>query len=392
MKQVNNELRPQLLASAALIVSPRNLSSSRSQMVGSHLGQMLVVNEPDVRRVYTGNEREFGRATFDIKTPVDLEVVKVIPKFRGGMGQGAIRHNPLDVVVYEDMDNKELGVIQLPRYSIKHQHFGFRYRDTAARGRLTKGLGMRKGTVLCQSPNLDEDGNYRFGLNVETAFMTVPGIIEDGVIISRSLQRRMTSKGIEVRTVSFGSKKYPLNLYPGPTGEYGPFPDIGDSIRPDGLVFALRDYNELLGAVEMTPKALCEPDYNYDELTYAPGLNAKVVDVTIYRDWRAASQPNTPMGMEARPQRYHEAQTQYHEQLLQLYHEQKRNNGGKDPRITPEFTCLLREVLTMRQNSERNKVNMLYKLEPMDEWRVEITYEYDVVPDEGAKITDVFGG
>lgn len=390
MKQINNELRPELLASAALIQFPGRVSSSRAQMVGSHLGQALVLNGCETRRLLTGNEREFGRSTFSIKMPCNAEVIRVISKYRGGIGRGSIQNNPLDVVVYEDMDTKELGIVRIPRYSIKHQHFGFRYKDTPARARLGTGAHIRAGTILADSPTIDEQGNYRFGLNVETAFMTVPGIIEDGIVISRSLQKRMSSKGYETRTASWGAKRYPLNLY-GDGEEYRPFPEIGQKIRPDGLLFALRDYDELLGAVEMTPEALRRPDYNYDELCYAPGLNGRVVDVHIYRDHRLANLPPTPVGMEAQAKRYHDAQMYFYDQLLEVYNEQKRQRGSP-PKITPEFHHLLVEALKMRPNPARNKVNMLYKLDPMDEWRVEITYEYDVIPDDGAKITDIFGG
>ena len=390
MKLTTNELRPEFLSSAGMVIKPADLSSSRAQMLGSHLGQMLVLNEPEVRRLLTGNEREFGRSTFKIKMPVDAEIIRIIPKYRSGLGQGSIQNNPLDIVIYEDIETKELGIVSIPRYSIKHQHFGFRYKDTAARAKLTRGAHIAAGTVLADSPNIDENNDYRFGINVETAFMTVPGIIEDGIVISRSLQRKMSSKGYETRSVSWGAKKYPLNLY-GDYDNYKPFPDIGDPIHPHGLLFALRDYNDLLAAVEMTPKALQEPDYHYDELVYATGANGRVVDVQVYRDHRLINRSPTPTGMEVQAARYHDAQMLFYQQLLEVYNEQKRQRGTA-PRLTPEFSRLLVEALSMRPNSARNKVTMLHRLEPLDEWRVEITYEYDVIPDEGSKITDLFGG
>jgi len=390
MKQIENELRPELLASAALILFPGRVSSSRAQMVGSNLGQALVINGGETRRLLTGNEREFGRSTFNIKMPCDAEIIKVIPKFKGGVGQGVISQNPLDVVIYEDIDTGEIGALEIPRHSVRHQHFGFKYKSTPARSHLNKGSHIKKGTILADSPSIDENGNYRFGVNLETAFLSVPGVTEDGIIISRSAQKKMCSKGFETRSANCGHRCYPVNLY-GTDDHYQPFPDIGQKIRPDGLLFALRDYDDLLGCVEMTPKALREPDLNYDTLIYAPGLNGTVVDVKVLRDNRFVNHSPTPVGMGEQMQRYLNAQLVFYEEILSVYNQLKRAKG-QHLAITPEFHNLVVEALKMKPNPARNKVNMLYRLDPMDEWRIEITYEYDVIPDQGAKQTDLYGG
>jgi len=385
-----NELKPELLASGSLILYPGRVSSSRAQMAGSSFGQALVINGSQTRRLMTGNEREFGKSTFSIKMPCDAEIVKIIPKFMGGIGKGAIRDNPLDVVIYEDIKTHSLGAIEIPSFSMRHQHYGFKYKSKPLRGKLAKGVFVPKGTILADSPSIDDQGNYRFGLNVETAFMSIPGVIEDGIIISRSLQQKMVAKGFESRTANWGVTKYPLNLY-GDENNYKPFPDIGQPIRPDGLLFALRDFDELLGAVEMTPRALMEPDYNYDQLIYAPGLNGKVVDVQVYRDYRHSNASPTPQGMETQANGYHQAQLSFYEQIVSVYEEQNRLRG-KRLSITPEFHHLIVEALKLMPNRERNKINKLYKLDPLEEWRVEVTYEYDAVPVEGSKLTDLMGG
>lgn len=383
-----NELRADLLASASLQPFPGMVANSRMQMMGSHLSQALVLDGCTTRRILTGAEREFGRYTFSVKMPVNAEIVRVIPKYRGGVGRGSIRENPVDVIIYEDMDTRELGVLHMPAFSSRHQHFGFRYQRKSVANRLTPGMAIPEGTVLADSPAVDDLGNYRLGAETNVAFMSVPGVTEDGVIVSRDFLKQLTARGYESRTASWGSKWYPLNLY-GDENEYKPFPDIGDRIRDDGLLFALRRYDDLLSVVEMTPAALREPDYVFDKLVYAEA-NAKVVDINVRHDNRNGPAP-TPVGMETQCQRYFQAQIQFYQALWDVYNEQKRLRGDH-PRITPEFHRLLVEGKIYMPDDKRSRATMLYQLQPLDDWRVEVVFEYDVVPTEGSKLTDLHGG
>ena len=110
-------------------------------------------------------------------------------------------------------------------------------------------------------------GDYCYGREVNVAFMSMPGVIEDGVVVSESFLKSMSTKGYETRTMSFGKKYFPLNLY-------------GD----DGLLLARREFRPILAPVEMSPEALRRPDYTYDELVYTLVGRAKVIDVSIMRD------------------------------------------------------------------------------------------------------------
>lgn len=377
-----NQLRAEVLATAALQPFPGTVANSRMQMMGSHVSQALVVRGATTRRILTGAEREFGRFTFNVKMPVNAEILRIIPKYRTGVGRNSIRENPLDVIVYMDMDTGELGILSVPSFSAKHQHFGFRYKERPVRSRLTPGMAIPAGTIIADSPNVDDLGNYRMGVETNVLFASMPGIIEDGVIVSEDYVNRLTATGYETRTASWGSKMYPLNLY-GDDNEYKPFPDIGERIRDDGLLFALRRYDDLMGAVEMTPAALREVNYSFDTRVYAePG--AKVVDVAVRSGARNGSL--TPEAMETQTRRYYEATLHFHHSLMEVYKEQKRRLGHW-PRITPEFQRVLVEGLVYSPDPNRSRATLIYKLQPLDDWRVDVTFEYDVKPVVGSKLT-----
>lgn len=402
-----NELRPEFLSINSLNPWPGHDSSSRGTMFSSsHIGQSLQIAGCTPRRCQTGTEREFGRFTFKIKAPCDMNVIKVIPKFSQTLGMGGIRENPSSVIIYEDIATKEVGIIDLVRFSTaidnRHQHFGFRYKFTPAEQHLYPGSRIPKGTILADSPAIDDDGNYCYGTETNTAFMSVPGITEDGVVVSESYLKRLTSKGFEKRTVNWGKQYYPLNLY-GDNQNYKPFPDIGDRIRDDGLLFALRPYDDLLGPVEMHPAALQEPDYIFDKLVYAEP-NAKVVDVTVHHDDTQRSEP-TPVGISDQCERYMESTRRFYDTILDV-HADLLMKQGKSLTCTPDFHRLVVEGISDRGHKEnpylhklkkrneaaKRKVQKMHRRAPLDDWRVEIAFEYDAVPCIGYKLTDCHGG
>lgn len=382
-----NELRVDLLASGGINPWHQHNSSSRQQMMGGHLSQSLVVEGCTIRRCLTGIEREFGRFTFNVKMPVNAEIIKVISKYPKMIGYKAIKDNPLSVVVYEDVDTKEVGILQVPKFHCIHQHFGFQYDFRPSINKLTVGSAIAKGTILADSPAVDNLGNYKLGLESEVAFMSLPGVIEDGVIISEAYAQRLKTKGFESRVASWGNKYYPINLY-GTENEYKPFPDIGDRIRDDGLLFALRSYDDLLGPIEMTPAATTEPDYTFDKLVYAePG--ALVVDISVLHDRKIVPGP-TPEAMETQASRYYMAQMAFYKNLLEVHADLKRMRK-EALRITPEFHRLLVEAQIFCQEPGKNRAKQIYQRQPLDDWRVEVTFQYDIVPTEGFKITDLAG-
>lgn len=386
-----NELRAALLAASALNPWPGHDSSSRVQMYMSHISQALQIAGCNTRRCISGVEREFGKHTFSIKIPTDASIVKVIEKYPQTIGVDSIKENPRSIIIYQDVYTKEYGIVDLQRFHCEHQHFGFRYKQTENLNRVFAGSTIGKDTILADSPSIDEYGNYRYGVEAEVAFMSVPAIIEDGVVVRRGFLPKMAAKGFENRVASWGKNRYPLNLY-GDENNYKPFPDIGDRIRPDGLLFALRSYDEMLAPVEMTPKALMEPDYIYDKLIYAEP-NARIIDITIRHDSRANVKP-TPVGMTGQTEKYHRASCAFYQSLMNEYHKLKANRK-EALRITPQFQALLVEAQAALgdpgNTKSPGKITYMYRRNPLDDYRVEVTYEYDVIPTIGFKITGCHG-
>lgn len=389
-KLPDNELSMQFLGAISLNPWVQHNSSSRMQMTTGHISQSLVINGATPRRCFTGAEAEFGKYTFSRKFPVNATILKVLPKYPKTHGEDQIKPNPQNVIIYEDADSpmKEVGVLVLDDFNSVHQHFGFKYKyNQEAISRLSAGSNIGKGTILADSPSVDEMGNYRYGLEANIVFTSIPGVIEDGIVVSRSFLKRIQAKGYESRVESWGKNYYPINLY-GDENTYKPFPDIGDHIREDGLLFALRRYDDLLGPIEMTPAALMEPDYIYDRLVYAEP-NAKVTDIVLHHN-NSGKYPPTPVGMETQTMKYYRATFRHYQNILSVYYDLKKRRGDK-LRITPEFHRLLVEAIGYTHDQTKSKVAKTHRRSPLDDWRVEVHFEYDVIPNIGYKLTGMHG-
>lgn len=380
-----------------LVGAPTNLnpwvavnSASRQQMQASHLKQRLVTEGSTVRRNLTGTEREFGKYTFNQRIPVNATILGVFPKYAKQVSQGAIKENPSTLVVYEDFETKEIGSILLEKYFFQHTSLGWKYKqNTHALQRITKGGNVGKGTVLADSPCVDNEGNYEYGIETNVAYMTVPGIIEDGFEISESYQRKLATTMLGTRTASCGKHIFPLNLY-GDENHYKPFPGPGEKIREDGLVMAFRTIDENLTISDLHPRNLLgdRVDIEFDKTIYAqPG--ATIVDVEILTDHNARYR-TTPTGMDDEMLKYVQSKDLFYRKIIELYQQNNsKRRGNLD--ITPAFHSWVVEAYANFNDSSKDRVVRTKNKAPLDDFNIEITYAYRKVPTIGYKITDTHG-
>lgn len=403
-----NELRADLLSTTALNPWPGHISSPRLQMFNSHITQAPPVVGATNRRCFTGMEAKYGQYTFSVGVPHDAHIIKPIMRYPRMIGANAINENPETILIYEyEVKNEhghptgvmEVDYISCPTHHTLHQSFGYRYDYSPMHGEaptsMSAGEHIAEGTELGRSPNIDpKTGNYRYGLETEVAMMSVPQIIEDGVVISESYCKRLVTTGLETQVVSWGKQKYPLNIY-GDDQKYKPFPDIGDVVADHGILVALRDYDDDMAPVTMSRSALRMPDFKYDQGIYVePG--AKVVDIKVHHDARLrgairGKSMNTPVGMSDQVDKYLTAEKVFYQSILNEYN-RLRSSRRDSLRISPKFHRLLVEAQAATASGDKQRMIRKYRNVPIDEWRVEITLEYPIYPTIGSKLTDSHGG
>lgn len=386
-----NELYRDLMSVCGLNPFDGNDSSSRKQMFASHIGQALQISGCTPRKIFTGMEREYGKYTVSVKMPCDAQIIKVIERYRKHGGVDSIVHNPETVVIYEDVATKQVGMLSLRDYNSMHPYFGFRYKKKAALGNLYQGAFVKKDTVLLDSPSVDDNGNYSYGRECNLALMSVPGVSEDSIIISRDVLPYFTYRTYETRVVEFGSRRFPLNIH-GNDEVYKPHPDIGDVLGENGLktglLMALRSYDKDLAVVEQSINALQEPDFAYDKLIYAdPG--GKIIDIRVHHDININPSP-TPIGMDVQTQKYDSARRQFYKDILDQYTRLKRERR-ENLSLSPEFHRLVVEAISVVGDHEGQQVTKLFRQNKLDDYRVEFVIEYEITPDIGNKFTGCHG-
>ena len=364
-------------------------SASRIQMNGSHMGQKLVIKGATEQMISTGMDKEFGKYTLSVDMPCDGIITKRVNKYTvGGFGAESIKRNPETILFYErEDDKKEIGVISLPTHSSFHPYLGFEYVATNVLKMMKIGDRIEEGTKLLDSPAVGINGEYRYGITLNTAYMSHPAVTDDGVVICRDVLPRLAFKKYERRTVEWGRKRFPINLY-GDDKTYKIFPDIGDMIRPDGALICLRDQVAGLSPVQMSTKATQVINSYFDKVIYADGAGGRVVDVnvSINCDFTPGSSP-----MEQQLEKYVSESSKFYKEILAYYNEVKHRRG-RDPNISPEFQVLMRQALYATETERGHKVTKQYCNTPIDDFRVEFVIEYEVIPDLGFKLTDLSGG
>lgn len=382
----NVDMDMRLFGLGAVNEYARHNSTPRQAMMVKQIGQMLVLDNPDVRRLSSGIDRELGRYTFNVDFPNNSVVLKVIPKYPNSLKMQGIKSNPMTVVVFENADSSNLvvDIKEIASYHCIHQYFGFDYKPSNRYNEyIRENANIPAGTVVADTPSIDEQGNYKFGVNANVAFTSRPGGIEDSVSISEEFIEKLQTTLYDSRTIEFGTDKIPLNTY-GDENNFKIFPEVGDVIRPDGIIAALRDYDNDLAPCYLTVDSMKNPTI-FDDLIYAiPG--AEIIDVTIYK----SKQSRTTMftGMEDQLDKYLDAQNRYYKSIVDEYKRLMKESRGQ-VKISNEFHRLVKEAYAMTE--EKIKVTYTDKNTTLDKWSVKITYKYKMKADIGFKITDLSG-
>lgn len=393
---MTNQLQPEFLSIHSINPYCHFNSASRAVMFSSHFSQKLVIEGCEEQNITTGVSQEFSKYTFNIKMPCDAKIIKVIDRYPAGITGDSLNFNPETIVIFENNETKEIDYISIPYYCSHHQFFGFKYKFNSNLSKIKPGSFVSKNTVFADSPAVSDDGSYNFGVNANVAFMSLPGVSEDGMVVSEDFLKKLRFKIYETRVVEFGSSSYPLNLY-GTKDYYQPFPEIGSVIREDGLLMMLRPYDYDLSPVETSIYDLTEPDYTFDKATYSRGgEKGIVVDIKVIKN--NSDDRKMPEAMTAYIEKYRKALYRFHKEIVdtenQIRSERKKKFGENKVNLSPALHRLLVESLAIVNHNNRSykqNLNYLYRKAPIDEYRVEFTIEYTIEPCIGFKLTGCHG-
>jgi hypothetical protein len=391
-----NQFDSRLLSVVGINSFMANNSSVRQYMFNSHISQAIVIEGSTPKRIQSGIEQEFGKYTFNVKMPANGRIIAIIERFRTRSITTSFKLNPSIVIIYENLDNMEIDYIEVPTYKSYHYMFGFSLKiKEEVHDKLRVGNTLYKDEVISDSISIDQNGNYNFGTELNIAYMSHPAVAEDGFLISSDALHKLKYKKFEKRVVEFGEKNFPLNLY-GNENEYKPFPDLGDPVRDDAILFASRPYSEGLSAATMSTKDTLKVDYTFDNLTYATSNKSRLVDIRIFHNVNSRYQ--IPDNMRYQLDKYWGATINFYNEILEVERKLRvkaklKYSHDKIP-MSRRFHRLVVEALNMTENGESKAdkiINKVLKNKPIDTYLIEFTLSTEEIPDIGSKMSGIAG-
>jgi len=380
-------------------------SSPRSSMYASHISQALVLNDPDIPYILTGAEKRLGALVKNVTMPEDAVVAAVIYRYSGGFDMTTASVEA--VVIYHGLETGFLDYIVIPKFERNHQYFGYKLHQTDTVPH--RGQMLYKGEVLAEAPSkFEKDDWYGFGKNLNTAFMDLPGVSEDGFIVCSDVLEKLSFNVYETRKLAITisgdtmegvpSINVPLNLY-GNDEEYKIFPDIGTYVRDDAVVMALRKIRFTRMMSNSSWKALRELEYKTDEKIYTRNNRGKVVDAVVMR------QPGldpSPLPIYKQLDQYARMYKLFNQQILDaeenIVEELVRKN--KPVRFSNRLMSLLVDArvhvsapLNKRKRSTKER-SLIFteRKDPNGDYKVILTIEHKLTPGIGSKLSDRAGG
>ena len=365
----------------------QNTSSQRARMFIGHLNGRLFLPNAEFPNVFSGYELETADYTFDtLDIDEPIEIIKVIYKFK----KLSVDKNPMITVIFKRMNSNVIDYANIYKYVRTKETYSF-INSFDRISMLSEGNIIYPDDEIVYPTNKDPDtGEYKTGVNVNTAYMTLLDTYEDAMVISESLAKKLSTIQINSTQFEIDFDKYPLNLY-GNDDEYKPFPDIGETIREDGIVSAFRKIDKKFMLVDMTPDNLCKVNYFHDKINYGYS-NATIIDIDVYMTKKLSLLKIAYDQFK----KYAQYKLEYYQDIFDVYRQYA--NDVFSPKLNTLFTNSIKFLLAAGTKLHNANINARFRnvgLHAKDtpiKLLTKITYLYTLPCDCGFKITDRNGG
>jgi DNA-directed RNA polymerase beta subunit len=380
------EIKPEFLSVASDNPFIANISSPRAVMHMNHMSGHLPLLNPDSKLIKSGIEYEFGKYINQVVVEKNCIVKAIIPRYKE---YGIEPPSFIVFVEYEENDKIYLDFIEVKTYDSQHTFFGYRLHPTDDLYNLTYNSPLSEGTVLSRTDSYGKDGDYKYGLNCNVAFMSHPSVSEDGFVVSESFIKRCKSSSIIKRVINITKDSIPVNLY-GSRDVFKFIPDIGESVRQDGLLCALRPRQDWFSISDLNTRNISEPDFIFDNLVYV-NPNSKVIDIKVIKTCQ--NKPEFTSAMTAQLDHYAEMLNNFYRNIVnkyeQLMAEKKALYGDTGiVSLTPRMHRFITDTMIKLNYANSNRHKLCYRKLPIDQYRIEITTYSEIVPSIGYKLTD----
>jgi len=390
-KYFNNLKIPIELLGGYMCISPfsDHNSGSRDDMFSSHLSQFQLPEHGEFPNLFTGGEiivKDYEYNSCELTD--DIEVLSIIPKYNFFLeGKSVILNNPIYIIVFKNLSNNEIDYISLETYMKFTEGYGYENKFLNSH-MLSLNSIIPKGTKLYTS-KAHHGEEYRIGVNANVAFMTLTETIEDAFVISKSLAKKLSPSGIETISIQMNMQNLPLNLY-GDDIDYKIIPNIGDTIRRDGVICAFKNIDDVSVINDLKQDKLITYNKLFDTCFYGKA-GAEIIDIDVYLD-PSIKLPSYFNQIKI----YHDSIMTHYKNIYDVYKKYKDSFV-----ISKKFNTLVTRAMSFLylngnsidgiRSKRKKKITLADKDKPIS-IRVDITYKYKKEIVNGFKITGRDGG
>lgn len=312
------------LFTTGLLTHPFESSGPRLHMFSVHYAQHVMLKNPETPRTFTGWENQFGKYLNSFyKSDKSWEIVAKI-----------VRHQSFPEIAYllvvREIGTNNYDIIKVSHYEKLSDQHGylrpFSYMDDKVPGNT-----IRPGEFVYKANSLDEFGNYRYGKNYKVAYLLIPEVKDDAIVMSETAAKNTTFDLITKTELVINKNDVLLNIY-GDLKNYKSFPVVGEDVNDKGILIATRKMDKKNLSADFTDMALMNIYYTDNKF----GAHGKVVDIDI------------------KVNDVDELQKDLHRnQLFEIYNDQYRYNQ--------EIINVLQGIVNDRRNRTTDKLdNTLY--------------------------------
>lgn len=265
----NKEKNPHyFLCEELLVPFTSNCDTQRLNMFANHINQLVHLKQPEFPRVFTNFEDQIGEYSIAYKkAKKDFTVIRKIIK------------NQFNYDLLVQYDDGIFDILHFRTAGNTTESYGYKMVDCI--GIAKEGSKIKKDQFLYRSTNYDEDGNFSYGTNLRAVYTSKDlKTYEDGIVISESAAKKLTSYKTEKTAFSVNTNDVLLNLY-GDEYNFKSFPHVGDHIDSEVLV-ASRRRNKFSILYDFQNSNLRKIDNVNDDVIYTKG--GTVVDINVYNN------------------------------------------------------------------------------------------------------------
>lgn len=363
-------------------------SPVRGMLLTAQNKTAVTIQKPEIPTILSGIETEMLKGNTGAKIPANTKVLAICEYRHKGKTMET-------TVIYYNSEKNMIDREVIATYKKNDKWFGYKEEPTEEFDDMRVGTVFKEETKLSTTPS-DVGDIEAIGVNANIAWVPDPATDEDSMVISDELARSLEFSLYHTFTLNYTSENIPINAN-GDKDHYKPIPDIGDTIRRDGILFGLRNFNpdDYLGSFSSSD--LLIPDEAFDELTRVKQTTdlpeeerrriCRVVDIRPYfiGDKKLGSLGKGFHGTYEQLDGYNRSYTKYLESICDAVKELEVDY----PDAT--FSNQLSVDFVNGGLVTNNRIKKSWNREKIGIWRVDITVEYVMEPNVKSKLTTSHG-